>query len=242
MKIDNGKLVEDALAYFCIAFKSLGVNRNSACKEFHPKELLQKIHNNHQGLIFSDNQMNFPTKLNLFISKELPFLDFYDIKMEDGIIEAVNEIAETVIGLYSCTGDFFVLHAVTSCFALKQVLKFLHPEDQFLVVRFYMRAIMVTYIVQNQPKLEFVDPRSYYKDLQNINWERILQEAIKSNDVHVIKFVWTTWKENIDHNNDLYFFCASQKSGLLSKKKNTLRWPFIFTGIFICFTIAKILK
>ena len=63
-----------------------------------------------------------------------------------------------MIGLYSCTHDFFVLHGVTSAYAVKNVLGMVDPQFKPMIVQYYSRALVAVYIIQGQPALHFANP------------------------------------------------------------------------------------
>jgi hypothetical protein len=71
---------------------------------------------------YQDPRLNFPTKVDIFCAKDMAILndcDYLKIGSIQDFNKVMDQIANAMVGLYSCTGDFFVLHGVTSCYALK---------------------------------------------------------------------------------------------------------------------------
>ena len=48
-------------------------------------------------------------------------------------------------------------------------------------------------------------------------------------DEHMIKLIWTCWKENKERKSEVYLLCAAQKAGLISSQDltETTWWPWI---------------
>jgi len=246
--LDSGQLVLDGLAYMAYAFKSLGRIDYLKKGTLEVDDIFQQLKDEHpKNSDYSDNRLKFPIKLELFIAKELETLEKYDVLKVDPILEreeeVMNQIADIVIGLYSTTGDFFILHGVTSCFVMKLALKWMSFADRGDAIRYYLRALITTYIVQNQPPIEFVDANGYADALDSISWENLLHDATQSTDEHTIKFVWTCWKENKEHHNSLYTFCAAQRTGKLDGLEPAANWAWIAAGLALglsIFTSAKV--
>jgi 20S proteasome subunit beta 1 len=216
MDLDQGILIIDGLAYMAFAFKSLGTRKTSVAKikSATPVKIFKRIcKENPRKLDYQDTRLNFPTKIDLLKAKDLSVLDEYDLLRIDSthdVNKVTDDIANALIGLYSCTRDFFILHGVTSCYAFKKALLCMNPQDKPAAVHYYFRALMGTYIVQNEPTLDIVNIRLWTRELKELSWEQILNAAIMNNDEHVIKFVWTCWKENKEHKN----FFSRISSGL----------------------------
>jgi len=164
-------------------------------------------------------------------------------------MKLLDELAEALNMLYYSTQDFFVLHGVTSARALKLVLPHLKPADQAHAVRGYLRGVISVYIVQNTPEFRTWNPEDY-PVLSHITWEAIVASAVQSNDVHVIKYVYTVWREYRNHPNELYRFCAAKKVGLLEslmgeaaivepyqRKGTSNRWLLLVSGIAVATSI-----
>jgi len=172
--------------------------------------------------------------LNTLEPEVLNQFDSLDIQTTN-VTEVMDGISKLMIGLYSTTEDFFVLHGVTSCHSMKLILGLLHLEDQPQVIRCYLRALMATYIMQNQPPIESVNFKEFSKQLSNISWEKLLQSAISNEDEHVIKLVWTCWKEKND-GYDLYLYSATRKLELLTNEPKELLWPWAVGAIAVVLT------
>jgi len=99
---------------------------------------------------------------------------------------------------------------------------------------------MATYIIQNQPVVAHVDTDRALKHVANKTWEQFLETTTTNQDEHVIKFVWTCWKENKDHHNPLYFACTALKLGILNLEEHEYEvWPWVVAGAAILSGLIK---
>ncbi len=68
----------------------------------------------------------------------------------------MDQLAELIIRLYHSSDDFFLLHGVTSCYAMKLVLSQLNLKDIPTVVHCYVRAVLATCISSVWEKSSFI--------------------------------------------------------------------------------------
>jgi len=234
--IDGGNLLLDGLAYMAHDYTPIGTQPMSFKRTSTTvQQVFEAIVEDHpKNELYADRRIRFPAKLDLFSTTEpdeLNNFDTLDITVENAD-EIMDEIATVMVGLYSTTADFFILHGVTSCFALKLVLEMVSPEEKPFIIRCYLRALMTTYIIQNQPPLEFASLNAVRTQLNFTTWEQLLFCGMTSQDEHVIKFVWTCWKENKMKPNSMYLLCASQKLGRIDpENRDYVYWPWAVAGM-----------
>jgi len=72
--------------------------------------------------------------------------------------------------------------------------------------------------------------------------DSVLRAAIASYDEHVIKLVWTCWKENKEHHDPIYLLASAQKANLVEKEVKTLWWPWAVAGAAIVGGLFKYRK
>lgn len=98
------------------------------------------------------------------------------------------QISKLVADLYLQTRDFTVLHAVTSCHAMRYLLPYLNQPTKAL--QFYWAAVIAAVL-----SVEYLDskvsPTNPAKSLSELNFDA----ALNSQDSHVIKLVWSCLDE-----------------------------------------------
>jgi len=251
IEFDMENVVIDSLAFMCFAYNSLGTvnypDFQVVSNVPSPIEIFKKI-NSQFSIKHSDfASENFLEKLNILKQKYANLFDTYDLLEVNlnKIDEVYRKIFATMLGLYSSTHDFFVLHGLTSCHALGQVLPILKPEDKVVALRYYMRALIAVYIVQGQPPLETVDVDAFEHIISLLSWDSILQKAILCDDVHTIKLVFAVWRESQNYYMDpeakrLCLLIAAEKVGALDTKfhytnfsSSNLWWMLASGGILL---------
>ena len=93
----------------------------------------------------------------------------------DGILDLYNLTSEE-----SNDDDFFLLHGVTSCNALGNILIYLTPNQIFEACYFYLRAIILTYVVRGclEFNIEYIDI-DYTKYYKILDWKEIFEALFK---------------------------------------------------------------
>ena len=136
----------------------------------------------------------------------------------------MKAVIDGSIGIYansSASDDFFLLHGVTSAWALRRVLHYFDSLDvslQILVA--YLKALLSAYVAQEMPALVV---KKISIDLLP-SWEDIVKKTVKcSDDVdeHVYKLVYTCHEaEKVygSSSSQLYKRAAAQKMGFID-------WP-----------------
>eukprot|EP00117_Sycon_ciliatum_P032300 scpid67318/ scgid25076/ len=134
----------------------------------------------------------------------------------DSLFRAVMQVA---VGTYASTevpDDFFLLHGVTSAYALHQVLPHLPSlADRVNAVAVFCRDLLTAFVLRDMPVLVGWTPDE--SDLPS--WDEIKERATADEDEHLIKLVFTcsameqllgkSW-----NGYQLYRAVAAYKSGL----------------------------
>jgi len=216
--LEDPATILDGLAYWTFAWKSLGTVSQFGKGTMTPLDVL-KYYEKKQIPIKS--QAQFQVKIDKLTSENMELLDIaneLDLQSRDPQ-KVLQGIASTIIGLYSTSHDFFVLHGVTGSQAFRWIFSYIKDDLKPISLIYLMRAILATYIVQGRPTLEFANPEKWKIQLDELSWPRVCEIATADQDEHVIKLVYTCWSENQNNPNPLYLLCASQMVSLIPKDK-----------------------
>jgi hypothetical protein len=128
-------------------------------------------------------------------------------------IKAHQELMEIALFLYAISGnDFFILHIVTSCFALGRILPLIEDKNvQILSLRYLIKYALSVWIVQGIPGVEIIKKIINQGDF--ITWKNKLIEegdsgkyswedlksmgASKSEEEHTHKLVFVCYEESL---------------------------------------------
>jgi len=117
---------------------------------------------------------------------------------------SLNAIREFSLNTFIKHNNFTLLHTVTGCFALRSILEYVTDLDEAL--RYLWEAIVIAYLstgsVYEPSGIEARDPKR--------DWKQIIKDAANSQDDHVIKLVYTSWKEYEYYRSDLYNYIAER--------------------------------
>ena len=114
--------------------------------------------------------------------------------------ELLARIAAVTHQLYRAAGDFFALHTMTATHAVRLTLPhLLSDEDRSHAVDSLLRAIATAYVVIGAPG---VAPSAGNGDAPG--WDEIAEAAVRHDDEHVIKLVYTCRSEAAAWGDDLY--------------------------------------
>lgn len=115
----------------------------------------------------------------------------------------LDDMARASIALYWQKADFTVLHMVTGAYAARIVLAQLPAQtgDQLLVSMWtaFCAAYVSAGVVRSIP----IDAPQVTPD-----WPTVFRRAVASNDDHVIKMVYTCFRENMRDPESLYYQAA----------------------------------
>jgi hypothetical protein len=85
--------------------------------------------------------------------------------------------------------NFTLLHTVTVCFALRRLLIYVTNLDE--AIRYLWASIVIAYLSTG---LGYEQSVVKVKDSKR-DWSQIIKDVTNSQDDHVIKLVYTSWKE-----------------------------------------------
>jgi len=170
-------------------------------------------------LLITIKKLNFEKKLNSAVEdvKFLELLSFYNsipLKNSHKGIDLYHKISQLLIQIYaSSSDDFFLLHAVTGTHSFRYLLPYLGDENtQLQCIRYLWKALLAIYIIQGR-----IEVTSFKELIEDWDWKEIIALTIKSDDEHVLKFVYTCYDEYSYHKNPLYKIMALR----YLKKTNT---------------------
>ena len=114
-------------------------------------------------------------------------------------------LANCVLMLYANTYDFTMLHAVTSNHAFRLVFPYVRDKTQ--VASQYWNALLAAYISIGCPQIKQTPLITH----ELPTWDELFRKAIQVSDVHVIKFVYTCFRESQVYAEDSYRALAAKK-------------------------------
>ena len=131
-----------------------------------------------------------------------------------GVPESENildELALWAIAAYWHTRDFTILHIVTGINAARMVLPYVNAQQMQARVEELWLALCVAYVSVGAPAIPNL-PACLNKAAEQYaslaewpeDWSKLFEQAIHSNDDHVIKFTYTSYRENQLRPNILY--------------------------------------
>ena len=108
----------------------------------------------------------------------------------------LSRIAAAILELYCVNPDFIMLHALTSCHALRVVLPYVKNKAQ--VIQSYWSALVAAILCVDFSQFHQA-PHGECK-----NWPELFSRARASNEEHMIKIAYSTHEEYVHYNNDRY--------------------------------------
>ena len=115
-----------------------------------------------------------------------------DWKIIDDLAKWVVDQAIAVYQGAETRNDFFLLHAVTSAWSLRQLLKVDLPESEAMeTLAHFLCAFMAFYLVQRRPKI--LVSHLTTPDVSSVSWDDIIKMAhekdVGRTDEHIYKLV-----------------------------------------------------
>ncbi|KAJ3277219.1 hypothetical protein HK104_003548 [Borealophlyctis nickersoniae] len=106
--------------------------------------------------------------------------------------------------------DFFLMHAFTSSFALRQILPHVTPAQAQTLLRSHAAVSLMHYVARGRPPIQKQALESYVpSDEANQGWHKVMEMAVRNHDLHVPKVVrglkWF-YDENKDSQGDVELF------------------------------------
>jgi len=117
-----------------------------------------------------------------------------------------HDIATFALGTYAAREDFTLLHLVTACHAFAAIAAY--AGDGTRAARYLWQAVLLAYLTTGQTGESLLSaPPDPHR-----NWQACLQHAVTSLDDHVIKLVYTAWREFTRTQDPLYLHIAWRKA------------------------------
>lgn len=179
----------DALAYWACRWLDLGHSRARG-RAADPARLLPRLPVAASGARLIFERMQAAAALPAFTQTVA------QLRIDAGTLPRLAELAAT---LYARSGDFTVLHLVTSAHAMRVLLPFL--EEPVPAVRAYWRAFAAGVAATDLEPEEPAAPQP---------WERLLELALASDDEHVIKLVDVCREETAAYGGEAWQRAASR--------------------------------
>jgi len=126
--------------------------------------------------------------------------------------------------------DFFILHTITSLHALRYVFKYLKNEkNEYEALRYWWRAVVAAYVCQNRVHIQDHSEaiktfRLEMAEEKIQSWKELIERAIASNDVHIIKLCLAAKFEEKEYDHDLLFRHILMTT--MNKVHNESDWHF----------------
>lgn len=198
LEADNDDEIIFSLAYWAIVFWEIKADQDFE-ESVEPAVYLKavsKVFENHKF----DWKGNIENRMQLVVEQTgfQSIVDRYVLKLG-----SFDQIRSVLIQLYSQTQDFTILHGVTSAYAMRFLMPYL--EDEAAAVQDFWQAILAAYVTVGMPALK--SSRIAHPEM---SWSEIFEEAIQSNDEHVIKMVYVCYQEFEFHGEPAYQLAAEQ--------------------------------
>ena len=195
-----------SLAYFAASNGPLGGPLQSGEREFDPYSSLAVIRNDPQMRLKAEGGMIYDR-----LEKAAALPGFTEMVNGIDLNEShLPEIAKTVLAVYLSKENITTLHAVTGTHAFRLMMPYM--EQTKSAILFLWRAVCALYISVGAPRL--LDGKADNPP----QWEEIKKEAVRSLDVHTIKFVYSCIEEERLYNDPGYRFAAARK--VFAKRQN----------------------
>jgi hypothetical protein len=116
----------------------------------------------------------------------------------------VPSIARFALEQYAAREDFTLLHLVTGCYALSLVAPYAGDPER--AARYLWQAVLLAFLTTNGSATT-----TALGHLEHIEWQPCMQAAASSLDDHVIKLVYTAWREFTRTQDPRYRHIATRK-------------------------------
>ena len=119
---------------------------------------------------------------------------------------SLEDIARFSLRAYSEDARFTLLHTVTACHAFRLCLPCLNDPEQGL--RYLWQAVLLAFLT-TKVQLD----ASFKQSDCGFTWPQLQQEAVKSDDEHVIKLTYSAWREHQFRGSASYLCAAGRICG-----------------------------
>jgi hypothetical protein len=223
--MDDTSNVAEGLAYLTFCNSSLGIpSKTNQFKD--PLQVLKEVRADRTFEDVVQRKFGFQTGMTE-MGKHSQALQKYDLGIPSDADpeELVQTFMKVAVELFLETGalDFFLLHGVTSMRALKTILSHIKDkETQLDALRFFWRAAVCTYVVQQEKPLE---PIKNFES-KHVSWSDIIDRAIREDDEHLIKLIFVCHEEGKESGNKERLYKEAAQRALNHYEANKSSWDY----------------
>ncbi len=192
--------VAAALAYWATAYWPVKVNTKDNRQAVEAGDYLQAL-SQQTDLQLEFDQPSIDARMQVVLAEN----SFNDVVGGRELVteQSLDDIAAALIRLYQQTGDFTLLHGVTSCHAVRLLMPYV--DDKTSALYAYWHAICAAYVTVGCPVLS-----NESKKIDELSWDDIKKKVLSSDNDHTIKLTYTCWQQYNDSQDDMYLAVAQQ--------------------------------
>lgn len=116
-------------------------------------------------------------------------------------------IASFAIRSYAAKEDFTLLHLVTGCHAFRKLMPYMEAPDS--AVRYLWQAVLVGFLSTGLPYRRPATAAPIERDWE-CDWRTCLESAVRSDNDHTLKLIYTAWQESIVTGDPLHLYVAAR--------------------------------
>ena len=194
LEMKDDSEVAEALASWCMGYLEL----NSAIED--TNRFATEIITTLSLLEITDDDISAPSVY--LRMKKANGLKLFKSDVQNPKNLKVNELADLALKVFLSEQNFTTLHMITATHALRLVLPYIRNKKEAL--KYYWIAFASTYISVKSPSVE-----NLISDAPILSWKELSNKAIKSDDDHWCKFVYTCMEEDDVYTDNRYLIAAN---------------------------------
>lgn len=196
----------EAMAYYAICYLSLGDIQADTPEYSSPEDALLLLKNNTRWKDKAAEGKNIDEKIYRVISDP----DFHrNLQVpHNNSGKYLAETAPLMRNIFINSFNFTSLHMVTGTHALRIVLPYVREEDRGKAIKQFWKTVAAAYLSTGAPEVDLNKDEKY---TSQSGWEDIFSAAIKSDDAHVIKLIFTCHEEEKEYNDPVYRYVAERE-------------------------------
>lgn len=117
---------------------------------------------------------------------------------------ALPDLALTVAAIFAATSDFSALHMMTALHATRLLVNCIDADDRPAALRALWCALGATYCTLGAPPVPAGDDLDVLRTSVPESWTGLLGAAAASDDEHVIKSIFTAWREEAVYGDPIF--------------------------------------
>jgi hypothetical protein len=195
IEANNKSEMAIALAYWCAEYQSFELSIETSNESL--EEILTRLapigvnHNFSPGII-----VNRMSEVGSLLKHENSVIQPHTVNLSD--------LKKFALKTFCTKDNFTLLHTVTGCHAFSFIMPYIENVD--VALRELWKSILVAYLSTG---LDYVD-EEIKKSEKIIDFPLVINSALKSNDSHVIKLVYTCFCEYTKDKDPLYYTIAKR--------------------------------